>query len=278
MKLKKLFKNKVSYFDIFFGIIFLVIIAGVFLFFYRKSEYVDIRVRITDQDVLYANNNPKTWYANRFNKGDKEMDELGRVITEITNTETFNITGENKVVYLDMKIKAVYDRRTKLYSAKGSTLVFGNTIKINLTNVSFIGLITESPSTVNQKDYSEETRRISVIMRGALSLDSGYPITEPEVLLRIKKGDTITDSNGKILAKVVNVVIRPAQRITQTDSGNLLLREDPYFKDATVTLDVLVKKYKGDEFIFDSVPLKFGVIVPLNFPYLSIWPTITDIK
>jgi hypothetical protein len=133
-------------------------------------------------------------------------------------------------------------------------------------------LITESPSTINQKDYSEEQRTIVVVQRGD---QNGM---EPEILEKIKKGDTITDSKGNVLAEVTNVLIQPALKITQTSWGDLLMKEDPYYKDATITLNMKVEKYKGDEFIFDFVPLKLGQPVPLNFSYESIWPTIVDIK
>lgn len=271
MKLKSFFKNKITYFDFFFGIVFLVAIIVIFLLFYRKTEYVNIRVKITDQDVLYAYTDAQTWYANRFEAGDKEMDELGGVISQVTSVETFNTSINTKAVYLNMRIKAVYDKRTKLYSAKGINLVFGNTIKFNFPNVAFNALITESPSTINQNGLTIEERRITVLIRGPDNV-------EPKLLEKIKKGDTITDSNGNTLAKVEDITLRPGQRITQTSRGDLLLKQDPYFKDAIINLSVRVKKYKGDSFIFDTTPLKLGSAVPLNFSYETIFPIIIDIK
>jgi hypothetical protein len=272
MKSITILKKKIKLFDVILGLGFIAVVLGFFLFFHRKSENVNIRVRVTDQDVLYANTNPKTWYANRFKVGDTEMDELGNVISKITDVETFNVSSDTQVVYLDINIKAVYDNKTKLYSAKGTNLIFGNTLRFNFTNTFFNALITESPSTINQKDYSEEQRTIVVVQR---SVSTGI---EPEILEKIKKGDSITDLKGNVLAEVTNVLIQPALRITQTSWGSLLKKDDPYFKDAIITLDMKVKKYKGDEFVFDFIPLKLGQAVPLNFSYESILPTIIDIR
>jgi len=278
-KIRKLLKNRLTSFDIVFGLIFLVVILGIFLFFKRKTEYVNIRVKVTDQDILYAHTNPKNWYANRFNVGDKELNGLGQTISQITNVESFDISENTSTVYLDINIKSVYNKHTKLYTAKGTNLTFGNTIRFNFLDVSFMGLITESPDTLNQKDYQEETREIVVIERGAGPLLYGGPGSiEPEVLEKIKVGDTINDSNGKILAKVKNISLRPAQRITQTNGGDLLMRYDPYYKDALITIDILVKNYKGDEFVFDTYPFKIGSEIPLNFTYASILPRIIEIK
>ncbi len=278
MKFKNIFKDKLTYFDLFFGIIFLTMILGVFLFFYRKKEYVNIRVKVTDQDVLFANANPKTWYANRFEVGDKETDELGRVISEVTGIETFNMSGDSKAVYLDIRIKAVYDRRTKIYSARGANLIFGDTIRFNFSKVTFNALITESPSTANQKNFSIEEKEITTILRGTGSLERGPAALEPQILEAIKKGDAIKDSNGNVLAEVLNVTTRPGQRVIQNDRGDLLLRNDPYYKDAIITLKIRVKNYKGEPFAFDNIPVKLGVYIPLNFNYASVWPIITQIK
>ncbi|MGA2910863.1 MAG: DUF4330 family protein [Candidatus Microgenomates bacterium] len=277
MKHITIFKRKVTYFDFILGGVFIIVMLGVFLFLYRKNEYVNIRVKVTDQDVLYASTDPKSWYANRFEVGDIELDELGRTISQITGVETFNMSPDTKAVYLDIKIKAVYDRRTKLYSARGINLTFGNTIRFNFSNASFYALITESPGTLNQKDLTVEEKEITVLERGP-ALNSSADSIEPEVLEKIKKGDEITDSNGDTLAEVENVVLRPGQRVVQNAAGNLLLRYDPYYKDAIITLKIRVEKYKGDEFVFDNVPLKLGSYLPLNFTYESIWPVITDIK
>lgn len=270
MKVADFFKkNKIRYFDILLGLVFLSAVLIFYLFFYRKVEYVNIRVKVTDKDVLYANTDPKNWYANRFEIGDSEVNELGSAISEITKVETFNTSETTKAVYLDIKIKAVYNRRTKLYSAKGTNLIFGNSIRFNFSNAFFDGLITESPNTINQQGFNIEKRRITLIQR------NGW---EPEVLKKIKKGDKIIDSNGNILLEVVDNILTPALQVTQNAQGDLLLRYSPFYKDATITADVTVKSYKGEEYVFDDIPLKLGIKLPLNFSYETILPTIIDIK
>jgi hypothetical protein len=284
-KLIKKIKKNIHVLDIVIGAFFIIIAISLLLLFHRKNEYVDIRVRVTDQDVLYANNNPRTWYANQFEVGDVERDELGGIVGKITGVETFNISEDSKVVYLDISLRAVYNKRSQLYSAQGTNLIFGNTLRLNFSKTFFNSLITEAPDRSNQNDYSEEQKTIVVIERGVTngndtdvnSLQSQANI-EPQVLSKIKSGDVITDSNGRVLAEVKDIVITPALRITQNDRGDLLSKLDPYYKDATITLNILVKKYKSDEFIFDIIPLKIGSKVPLNFSYESIWPTLIEVK
>lgn len=270
MKLIKIIKNKITLFDIVLGVFLLVFLIAVVLFLDRKTQYVDIRVKVTDQDVLYSRTNPATWYANRFNVGDSEKNELGRPIAQITNVETYNTTADTKAVYLNINVRAVYDKMSQTYSAKGTSLIFGNTLKFSFPNVSFSGLIIESPTTSNPVSPIEQ-KKIVVLQRGIDAI-------EPVILQKIKVGDEIIDSMGNILAHVESVSFLASPRITQTYQGDLLLRNDPYYKDAFITLTVRVKKYNNEYFLFDNVPLKLGVNVPLNFSYESIYPVIIDIK
>src|SRR3990170_1979301 len=117
MKAIKKLLQSLTYFDI--GVILVLAILSIafFSFFYRKAEYVNIRVKVTDKEVLYAWSQPQNWYAERFEIGDVEKDALGRVISEIVGIERFNVDSQRKAVYLDLKVRAVYDSRSKLYSA-----------------------------------------------------------------------------------------------------------------------------------------------------------------
>lgn len=263
--LKKLFK-RISWFDgIFISLIMLVGVAF-FLFFLRKPEYVTIRVKVTDQDVLYQRIEPKNWYANRFQIGDSELDALGRKITEITGIESFNVDAQSKALYVDLKVRAVYDSRTKLYSARGKSLVFGTPMRINLSTVTFDGFVTEYPNSVFFKEMSEKKVVVNLLARSV----------EPALASSIKKGDKVFDSNQTLLAEIIDISVSPAERVTQTASGELLLRYDPLYKDVIFKTKLRSKKYQNELYIFDNLPLKVGEIVPLNFSQTSIFPMITS--
>lgn len=266
--MKSLQKIRVNPVDI--GILFVVAacIFGFFLFFYRKSEYVNIRVKVTDKDVLYAQTQPQAWYANRFEVGDFEPDALGRKITEIEGVEAFSVSADKKAVYLDLRVKATYDTRTKLFSSRGKTLAFGMPMRFTLSHVTFDALVTEFPGSHESANYSVGSSRVSAIAREV----------EPSVAAAINEGDTIADSNGIVLAQILGAVVNPAERVTETAGGDLLLRHDPLYKDIILTLSVRTKTFQGEPFIFDNMPLKIGEPIPLNFTNTSIFPIITDVS
>lgn len=261
---KKLFKS-FTWFDYAALAVVLVVLLMAFFFFYRKSETVDIRVKITDQNVLYARSYPQNWYANSFKKGDVERDVLGRVITEIKNVESFSIDDLRKAVYLDLEVKANYDSRTKVYSARGKPLTFGTPVRFNLSGVTFDGIVTEFPNSGLQDNLEITYRQADVLIKGEQKTEDGIEFTEPKVLESIKTGDKIIDSNGKILAEVVSIQITPATKVTQDSGGNLRLRSDPYYKDALITLSLRTKIINGEAYIFDDFPLRKGKEIALTF-------------
>jgi hypothetical protein len=265
-QIRKLFQ-KLTYWDLAIGIVTLVLFLAFFFFFYRKQEYVEVRMKVTDEEVLYARTYPKVWYANRFFKGDVEQDALGRITSEITGVETFNVASDRKAVYLDLKIKASYDSRTKLYSFKGKTLVFGTPLRFNFSQVTFDGIVTEFPGWDKYVGYQVGTKEVAALSRNI----------ELFVATSIKNGDKIYDSNGILLAEVLEAQVRPAQKVTQTDRGELLLRLDPLYKDVVLRLRLRTKTWQGEVFMFDDLPVKIGEAIPLNFERASIFPAITEI-
>src|SRR3989344_4307094 len=265
MNLKNLVRliNKVTWFDRI--LIFLIVSSGLvfFIFFYRKAEYVTIRVKVTEQEVLYAYSLPKSWYANRFEIGDQELDTLGRPSAEIIGIERFNTDSSHKVVYLDLRVRAVYDTRTKLYSARGRNLIFGAPIRLNLSKIVFDGIVTEFPG--SERQVKTELVEIDALARSV----------EPAMANFIKKGEQIFDSNGILLAQTAEVEIKPAEQVTQTAAGELLLRANPLYKDVRLKLLVRTKEVFNELFMFDDVPVKVGEIIPLNFEKLSLFPIVT---
>lgn len=274
MKLKNKILSKLTYFDYSIIVIVTVLSLGFLFFFYRKSEHVDIRVKITDKDVLYAWTRPQNWYADRFRIGDVERDLLGRVITEIVDVQTFNVESHRKAVYLDLKVKAVYDSRTNLYSAKGKSLVFGTPIRFDLSEITFEGIVTEFPNSQYRDNYTIEEKVVDVLLRGVVG-DQG--VIEPEILNTINKGDKIIDSNGIVLAEVLDVRLSQALRITTTDRGELFLRYDPFYKDVRLMLKLRTKAVNNEMYVFDNLPLRVGEKIPLTFNDVFIAPTIVEI-
>ncbi len=275
MKILKLVK-KFNWIDLILLLI-IVIIGGVVLFsFYRKAEYVNIKVKVTDQEVLTAKNLPLNWYADKFEVGDVEKDLIGKNLTEIKSIESYNTDSLHKTVYLNLKVRAVYDSRTKLYSAKGKSLIFGMPLRFNFSKITCDTIVTDFPNSQFSDNYHEDYATATGIIR-AYDSPVAKPI-EPAILISINKGDKIFDSNNQLLAEVLEINVNPAQQVVQTINGDLLLKYNPLFKDATIKVKLKTKTYKNEIYMFDNIPLKIGERIPLNFNKVSVFPSIIAIN
>lgn len=254
------FLRRISLFD---GIIIsTILIIGIsfFLFFYRKPQYVQIRVKVTEQDVLRARVQPDAWYANQFSVGDVERDALGRKSVEVINVESFPVDEKKKAVYLDLNVMATYDSRTKLYYIKGKKLIFGSPIRFNLSQVTFDGYVTEFPG-AEMQNLKHEYRSVIVLERSI----------EPQIAEAIHIGDKITNSRNTLLAEVLGINNNPAERVTVTAAGEPLLKLDPLYRDIYLTLKMRTTIFRNEVFVFDNIPLKIGEIIPLSFPKVNLY-------
>lgn len=260
MKLLRTIKRSVTPFDVGIGALIAAVGIVFFLFFYRRAEYIDIRIKVTDQDVLYQQSEPATWYAHRFFVGDKELDALGRTIAEITRVTTIPLDSRHQAVYVDLKVRALYDSRTKQYSTHGQSLMFGAPMRFYLSGVAFDGFVSEFPGSKEMRKGSERRARVTVLIRNL----------EPAVAAAVSPGNTVTDADGGILARVTDVAVMAAERVTNTYAGDLLLRYDPIYKDVMMAVDVRAVAIGNDLFVFDNMPLKIGLPFPLLLDSIGI--------
>lgn len=284
MKKRKIkFFKKISLVD-YLGLFLVAFLGIAFLFFFmRKSTYVNIRIKITDQDVLYAWTNPRSSYSDRFIVGDTETDGFGRVDAKIINVEKFNITSSQKVVYLDINLKTTFDKRTGLYYAKGKPLVYGTSLRFNFNQVLFDGIVTELPEPYRKKYYDYKYYEVKALVKGVqnyFNTQGGLmaSLIEPEVVRTIKIADSIKNSNGDVLIEVEDIKFTPSVRIVTNDRGEIFKVNDPVYIDGQITLKVKAKVIRNETYVLDDIPLKIGETIPLVFDKLTIYPTVLSFK
>lgn len=268
--MKKILKkfSKIHWFDILIVIVVLAVLLSFFFFFYRRAEYITIQVKVTDQEVMTAMAVPKNTYAWQFHVGDLERDVIGRVVTEITDIESFPVSPIHRVVYLTMRVRATYDTRTKTYSTRGKTLMYGTPMRFNLNNVTFDGYVTDAPSII---DINAQKKKFRV--KGSVhDLD-------PIVASQVKVGDTVTDSLGNELVKVTKVTILPTQQVTTDAQGNLHVRPNPIFKSVYVEMELSAKEVNNQEVVmFDGEKVAVGAQVPIYSKYYNLYPMIETME
>ena len=245
MKLKYL---KLSFFDAFVLLVLCSLALVFFFFFYRKSEYIEITVKVTSQDILFAHARPSFYYSEHFTVGDVELDNLGRAISEITHVEYFPAYKDSNIVYVTLRVKATYDTRTKQYSSRGQRLVYGAPIRFSLSNVTFDGYVVDFPG----KATSSEVKDVMV------RVESKIRSVEPKFAELVSIGDSVKNSSGESLIEITEKSVTQAEMVTTDLYGLTYLRSNPLGKDMDLTFHISAKKIGNIYYLFDEIPLVIG--------------------
>lgn len=268
--------KKMTIFDWVFIAFGLIAFISFYFFFRRDVVYTTARVKVTDEIALYAVSSPNVEFASSFHVGDTERDELGRVVSEITSIETYKIVPDKQVVYLDIKLKSVYNPRTKKHSVRGKDIIFGESFDFSFTKVRFKGIIVDFEG-FNDQD-SEKSKKITLkaqLRNENRNYSDVYGV--PEFIAKsVKPGDEVKDSKGNTLVKIVEVNILPAKRVVLNNAGAYTI-DDPYLKDVFYTMEISAKEINGKNYMFDYLPVFIGTVVPINTENSSLFPTITEI-
>ena len=260
MKTIRSILKKLSLVDIILILITLSVGMGFYFFFYRQSQTITVSVQVTDQDVLYTQTQPRTFYASMFQVGDTEYDALGKPVAVITRVDSFDADATHKTVFLRLTVKSTYDSRTKSYYLRGQKIVYGAPIQFTLSKIIFNGIVIDFPNLTAQKDIKIGSAVVTILSR----------VIEPTIATSVVPGDQIIDSNRTVLAQVIDNTVLPAEKVTLTSSGDLLLRYDPLYKDSILTVRLRTTTVGDNTFVFYTIPLKIGQVLPLQFHNVSL--------
>jgi len=277
-KIKKLtkFLAKLRLFDILIVCLFLILAAAFFVFFFRQSKYLTVKLKVTEKNVLYATTTPPSWFVYLFKPGMKEKDGLGRTNAEVLDVYFYDTSPTNKAVYLTLKLRTTYNGRSKEYKYKGTTVGIGEGIRVNLDKILAEGLVVDVDGL--KGDYEEVYFQVRARLVDNSPVFSETTGVEPYLAEAIKVGDKIFDSSGKVMVEVLNKEVLPAQKNTFDDKGNVYQKFDPRKKDVYLTLKVRTKKINNEYYFFDDVRVKIDQILPLHFQKVSLYPIIIDLK
>jgi len=261
----------------FMGIALLSLIIFYFVF-KRDVKFITIRVKVADNaTVLQAFHSPSDEFMTGFIVGDTEKDELGRVVSKIVNVESYKTQPNQQVIYVDINTKVTYNPNRGVYSAQGKDVVFGESFTFSFSKVHFKGIVVDLPGlssalhikvtkTIVRAQVRYENRQFSDIY-GVPSYMAGA----------FKVGDTVVDTRGNVLAKILELTTVPAKRVVFTSEGQPVEVSDPELKDMYLVIELVTKEVNGKIYMFDYLPVLIGETIPIYTQRADILPTITEI-
>lgn len=250
-----------------------IVILG--LFFFRKLEWVEVEVRVAPADFFWSEKKPPYWLANNISVGDFELDSLGRKVAEVLEIRVFERGEDKKAVYLKVKLRAVKNRRKNQYLFKSKPLGIGSSIELRLSRVFLTSLVTFIEGVPDTRVWEEKIVRVRWMIRSDV-----FPETlgvMPWKAEAVKVGDQMRDTQGRVVAEVLEKRVRPAEKIVITANGRVFVRLDPIKKDVTLMVKLKTFKQQGVDYFLDDFKVKVGSSIFLSLPEIDISPEITNI-
>lgn len=270
--------------------ILFIILTVAFFFFLRKTEYITIRLRVTQSDGLknYLTwDMPPYWYTRVLKPGMEDTDFLRRSIIKIERVIPGFPEDNEQKTYVDLRIQALYSKQTKQYSYNGIPLLIGSYQRFKVNGIQIPGVI-HSIGNLGVSIYPQK----KYFLRGFLDQrrnDWSPGITnEPTSFIEydgVNKYLADKIQNGMqmqqgdlIIARIIKLTKSPAiKKIIQLGQTYTIPDPDRLRVDLTVEVTASIINdrpyFKDDQqrlLVNSSIPLDFGFIKPAM--------TITDIQ
>ncbi len=262
--------------------IFLAILSIAFFFFLRKSDYAYITLRVSQTDTLNTYNDmPATWYIEKIQPGLKETDGLGQESVVIQRVHRVKSNNLNQDFYVDMKVKSVFNSRTKQYSYNGSTLLVGSFQTFKLQSLLLNGVVVN----VQGNDNPPETK--TFVLKGFLnpvnnddqfglanSISDGV---QSYIVDSLEKGLTVTDGDGQTVAEIISIDKRPAKRQFVYQNAFISV-PDPDREHVEMTVKVKASKINDAYFYKSESPMLVNSVLYFSFPKSNVNFTVTSLS
>lgn len=276
-------KKKLSNLNNFDRIIIIISFVGIvilsFLFF-RKSSSITVTIKVGEKNIYFLPWNTlggtQPWFGQMFKPGMKEKDGLGRINAEVIKVKSYNTLPSRQAAYLTVKLKTIYSRATDQHTYKGSNILVGQIIKLNLDKIFIEGLITDVEGISNKREEKELI--INAQLREEIPTYPETSGTRDYIANAINAGDLFKDNQGNVIIEVLEKDVQNAKKVVTANDGRVIIGENPLRKDVFLKLKAKTFLINDRYYIFDDIPVLIGETIPLNTDVLSIQPEVTNIQ
>ncbi len=284
MNIKQLI-GKVGFLEAIGIALLLFIAASGYLFLSPKSSDVTVTVRLADKDLIWLDSgSPKGIPAEAIREGMVEKDLFGRTVAEVIRVVAFDQPRSEsyyvnkKTVYVTLKLRAAYNPKRDQYRYEGTLLQVGDWIRLTVQSTVINGIVVMLPAK-DRQELKWMTVKTQIKNEGPFLYE---PFNETTGIDRfaadaINVGDKATDSDGNVLAEVLDKRVQPASVMTGDQYGNIYDKKHPRKVDVFLTVKVAVRKVGNEWYYLDVLPVKVNVPLPLFLSNIDIEPRITEI-
>lgn len=280
--MKKRLKN-ISTIDILslFAVFFITSI--IYFFFSRKTEYLNITIRLFNQDspeYSLDSNQTKAWYIEQIKKGKAQKSMFGETLIEITDVYSYPNGQVYNDAYVTLKIKAIQNKTTKQYVYEGSPLLIHDVKSFKIQDLLINGEI------IDLNNQPRETKKFKVVFElSDMRINYDF-VNSSQAMVKgvnnyiadlMKIGLTIKDSSSNELVKVNQVEKKPGLRILATENG-LINIQDPSRTQVILNTDLVAEKINNHYYYRKEEPLLVDEVIYLTFDQITVSGTVVSIE
>jgi hypothetical protein len=260
------FKSKnINLVDI--AVVFIIlIIIGFFLYnrFSKKTIWIDTQILMSDPEVWWGGESPQYWLVNELEKDMVAYNSFGDEVAIIKNVQDFSIGSLNRVVYVDVSLKAVEDKVKGVYLYNYRPLQKGQSFSLTFGVNNVSGVITG----INSLPVIESKKvKFKVSAVDELLIDD------------YKVGLKALNSQGESIAEItkINKIERSTVKPIDIKKNELFIQNGNLF-DITMEVEIsTIKDVSGYSRYLNGAEIKLGADVWFQFTELIAQSTIIEI-
>lgn len=273
LKVFRIFWRKFGFLE--YTVLVAVIILGAagYSFLFPYYTYTSVTLQVADKEFLWNDRgSPTAQTLVPITVGLKEKDGAGRTVAEITRVVSFDRPSEQvypstkKTAYVTVNLRAAYNKATGQFHYRGIDMGVGDWVSVRVGNVTVSGIV------VSVGEQTRLGKPVTVILEAKLAKDEvvlplspNQPLgVEGYIADSIQVGDTVKDSDGTILAEVLDKRVAPAG--------------PPGRFEMFLRVKLVAQQIGKDLIYLDLAPIKVNARLPLLFPHINIQPQITQIE
>lgn len=246
-------------FNLFYFILacfFIALLLAGFKLIIQKEDWLVVEIKGQAGEWWWQSPAPPAWLANKMQVGDQELDGRGQAIAEIVSLERYPSTPNQKEIVFKAKLRVSYNKISKKYQFKYQTLKVSTPLTLELPQVKVNGIVTR----IFEEAPESQEKLVTVRLYGR------YPWFAEAIdeNLEIKDGE-------KVIARVLQKQVRPAEMTVVTDQGVVLARTDPLKQDITLKLKMNLKKEAGEYFFGEGQLVKIGEKIHLKTEKINLY-------
>jgi hypothetical protein len=238
------------------GLIFVSIITLLYLRFTRRSEWIDVLVRV-QPDQSWWGQYPPPWLTQALSENLSAYNSFGQKIATIKNLQTIDAGGSNEIL-VNLELKTSYNTRQRQYIYNYQPVLIGKILEIPFNQINLTGIIIGINTHISYAVKHIETRVYSIY---------------PWKIAQLTKGLQTKDSKGNVIYEIEDIQIQNSQSYEMFDSAGrryVTQSEDPTRKDVVLKLKVMAFEFNHKFYTNNGTPIRIGNSISLEFPSTTI--------